>query len=1053
MKTIPTALPPAGQARLQDRKHAHSFPFHQPRRSLTAKAWGLLSFLWLCAGLSTALAANLLTNPGFEDGQNGWSNPNLVRGGTSLVITDPAIAHTGNNCISNYNAGGWSSAEQGDARGGWGTGVSLPVSDAKYYKLSAWVKVPGASAAPQDITLRYRFEPSANRVDVGLATVSTEAWTFLESGWIAPAPGDTYMGYWEVHSVANAVAFFADDCALEESIGCAIAGVVKDDSGNPVVGAQVQLKQSGAVLKTTTSLAGGAYTLIVAPVAGVVYDLNASKLNYTSPFLDVSVTTVAVPGVATAADLILTAQPMITLSGIVTSTATGLPVADARITIVGSSGTLRTNTGANGRYSLMIAANQAYDVTASRLPLSAPSQWIAPTADTTLNFGLSSALLVGVYADSLTAGPLTTWTNAGTLGGQFDLLGATPPVASAQGQFKAVNFNNNPMVLSNRSAGTLVTAPALITGPTANYTVCAWLFEPDPVLPDQQTYIAWAKRGGPNGSNCEMVYGINGTWGAAGHWGDPDMPWGTPPTGGAWHNVIVTWDSTAGVESAYIDGVFSKSETKTLDLPPDLPIVLGSGYWWDGTIISPDIPFSGFIAQVEIFGAAATAEDAARLASLSPPPLPSATIQGKVVTTDASAPSGFEITVTDAAGTVQGRAVTGAGGTYSLVVPAPGTFTVKAAKLSYVTLPAPQTRTVAVSETVTLGDFTAIPSTIHGLVVDATTGAPIYNAVIQVGGGGGQAMVTSQDGAYSLAGIGCGGIEIFADALGYHCKSLVVTGTGDVLKRIALTPEAETGVITNGGFETVMADQPTDWSEVWTAGGLVYSSSTNAFSGAYSVWYSGVASFSALAQYVPTTPGSVYNCYFKAKADPEVTEWFPMFSFRSDTDGELKGWIAGEAGYDGWVHNPPKSWMQYLRFHTYAGDVIQPFVRIAPPAGAVAIAASFTYSTLPPADKGCYVDDVVIDKVAANEPLVTTTPDPVTPLLPPAGLSIAAGVPSFQIPTTLGYQYRLVYANALAANMVWTPVGAWTLGTGSLLTLTDASAVGQSPRFYRLQRQ
>ena len=154
----------------------------------TMQAFSFIGALLLCIGLGNASAANLLTNPGFEGGQTGWSN--RVRGGTATVIADPALAHSGNNCISNYNATGWSSAQQGDSASvAYGTGVFLPVSSANYYKLSAWVKVPGASTSPQGITLRYRFEPSGNRVDVGTKTINTENWVLLESAWIQPAAG------------------------------------------------------------------------------------------------------------------------------------------------------------------------------------------------------------------------------------------------------------------------------------------------------------------------------------------------------------------------------------------------------------------------------------------------------------------------------------------------------------------------------------------------------------------------------------------------------------------------------------------------------------------------------------------------------------------------------------------------------------------------------------------------------------------------------------------------------------------------------------------------
>ncbi|MCX6921861.1 MAG: hypothetical protein NT154_01385, partial [Verrucomicrobia bacterium] len=121
-----------------------SIPIMQ-RRDLWSRACCLFLFLLLGLGLSIAPAANLLTNPGFEDGQTGWANPNTLRGGNSIVLSNPAMAHSGNNYVSNYNATGNSSLEQGDSAYGWSTGVSLPVSGANFYRLSAWVKVPGAS--------------------------------------------------------------------------------------------------------------------------------------------------------------------------------------------------------------------------------------------------------------------------------------------------------------------------------------------------------------------------------------------------------------------------------------------------------------------------------------------------------------------------------------------------------------------------------------------------------------------------------------------------------------------------------------------------------------------------------------------------------------------------------------------------------------------------------------------------------------------------------------------------------------------------------------------
>jgi hypothetical protein len=232
-----------------------------PNWSYLSPSFSIIVLLLLLSELSNAIAANLLTNPGFEAGQTGWSNPNLVRGGTSLVITDPTLAHTGNNCISNYNPSGWSSAEQGDATGGWSTGVSLPVSPANYYKLSAWVKVPGASTNAQAMSLRYRFEPSGNRVDVGTKTITTENWTLLETGWIQPGANDTFMSYWEVHSMNNGVVFFADDCGLEESPALMLEGKVLNANGVAVDGAAVNASSPGYTAPATTTVGGGVYSL------------------------------------------------------------------------------------------------------------------------------------------------------------------------------------------------------------------------------------------------------------------------------------------------------------------------------------------------------------------------------------------------------------------------------------------------------------------------------------------------------------------------------------------------------------------------------------------------------------------------------------------------------------------------------------------------------------------------------------------------------------------------------------------------------------------------
>jgi hypothetical protein len=77
---------------------------------------------------------------------------------------------------------------------------------------------------------------------------------------------------------------------------------------------------------------------------------------------------------------------------------------------------------------------------------------------------------------------------------------------------------------------------------------------------------------------------------------------------------------------------------------------------------------------------------------------------------------------------------------------------------------------------------------------------------------------------------------------------------------------------------------------------------------------------------------------------------------------------------------------------------------------------------------------------------------PPTPVLPPNGVSVAAGVVSLNFPTVAGYQYRVDYKNALtdAAWQVVAP-GFVTSTNGANLTVTDSTAPAQGSRFYRLE--
>lgn len=420
----------------------------RPRRRRLPLASGLLCLGLLFAGLSPATAAtNLLTNPGFEDGQTGWDVANAIRGGTSMVITNASLAHSGNNCISNYNPSGWSSAYEGDSMGGWSTGVSLPVSTSNYYKLSAWVKVPGASTLSQAITLRYRFEPSGSRVDVGPRTITNENWTLLESPWLQPPSSDYFMSYWEVHTLNNAVAFYADDCALLESTPLALSGRVVDGTGTGVDGVTISATSTGWTPPSTTTSGGGYYTLNVPPGT---YAIAAAKALYSPGSASATIST----GPVTAPTITITALPTALVSGkvykMVGASQVGVAGAVVSANYAGGPASVSAPSAADGSYSVAVLVGSQVSLSAAaagELPFSSPAAFTAPSTSPVTGKDIrvadvpqANSLLFSVVTENLPASGATgNWPTFIPAGSTFFPFAGTPTVQ----QFGGVKWEYN----------------------------------------------------------------------------------------------------------------------------------------------------------------------------------------------------------------------------------------------------------------------------------------------------------------------------------------------------------------------------------------------------------------------------------------------------------------------------------------------------------------------------------------------------------------------------------------------------------------------------------
>jgi len=181
----------------------------------------LVLCLGMMAGSAYAAGVNILHNPGFENDLVDWG---VLRGGSiQTVVNDPAVAHSGSKCVMVYNQTVAGGIEQG-AYDTWSTflpsppnsGVPVTISDAKSYRLSAWVKIPIGGTA-DTLKLRYRWQPSGQRVDVGNQAVAADGvWVKLQSGWLKPVAGDNSLGYFEVWSTSAGITFYVDDCMLEE---------------------------------------------------------------------------------------------------------------------------------------------------------------------------------------------------------------------------------------------------------------------------------------------------------------------------------------------------------------------------------------------------------------------------------------------------------------------------------------------------------------------------------------------------------------------------------------------------------------------------------------------------------------------------------------------------------------------------------------------------------------------------------------------------------------------------------------------------------------------
>ena len=603
---------------------------------------------------------------------------------------------------------------------------------------------------------------------------------------------------------------------------------------------------------------------------------------------------------------------------------------------------------------------------------------------------LDTNVLVFLDASTLSAGSLASWSNQGYLGGTFSPYSSTndPTVATVSGR-QAVHFVQPDSTAASRQTLTnSVNAPASLSGNNP-WSISADLYSTNlNFVSSENCYFCWAGSHQGVGTCAEFDYysnqayfhqddgtgnplGINGSFAHV-------------PSANAWHNVTITYDGTT--QTIYIDGAYDSSAAMSLALATNNMLMVGGRYYGGNGDRTQDQYWrlaNAYIGKLQVFSEALTSLQVSNMFT----PL-SYAISG-TVTVGGIPTAGVTVTLTGAGAYTT---TTDGSGNYSVAVlvgstNSPSPYTVTASGVGYST----SSQNVNVNGAALTGVNFALTLQ-DNLVgtVKTSGGAPIYNAIVQVGGSNGVFAISALDGTYRVGGIPTNSsVELYAKGLGYAAfiNNIDTTGaaTGVVTNNIVLTAQVATGVISNGGFEVIDPGSgiPSAWHE-WAGyncpdaggnyvGGLGddYISATSAsgevYSGTYAAEYnpnlytpggpSGAYTF--LWQDVPVMSNSTYNVYWKMKADANVTAHvFCLISFRNSNT------ITNETDMFSYAGGVTTNWTQYPSASPAGQDAVfapGQATRFAVPAGAnvvnVLLGVDDSY-TGPP----LYFDDVVVDR-------------------------------------------------------------------------------------------
>jgi hypothetical protein len=196
-------------------------------------------------------------------------------------------------------------------------------------------------------------------------------------------------------------------------------------------------------------------------------------------------------------------------------------------------------------------------------------------------------LLIDLDASDLKLGSaLSQWENKGKLGGQFIAEGDNTPAIELLDGKKAVMLSGKASLVTN------VKPPESLLG-NSSFSVAAWVYNDS--IEDEEPILSWTDRGGVDLTNASLSFGSNKKFGAAGHWGWPDMAYKKLPTAQEWHHIALVFDGT--MEKLYIDGVLDHQELKMLFIANLKNFMLGTNG-------DHSAYFSGAISSLKLYDVA-----------------------------------------------------------------------------------------------------------------------------------------------------------------------------------------------------------------------------------------------------------------------------------------------------------------------------------------------------------------------------------------------------------------------------------------------------------------